>query len=227
MTIVAQPQKPVRITYYLDITSSWCMWVEPVWAELRSRYENRCEFDWKIALMDASGMPVSREQCEWFYRRSGTIMKSPFMLNSGWFEVGLKEYLAPNLLAEAARDLGVRDDKVRIALARGGVIEGRRIGQFEESLAIACAASGLDAAALASRAKTGEVEQRVRATTAEYHAFKMTQRPSFLMENAIGDRAVFSGTVTYAPLAAMIDAMLDDAAAYASHAVHYGGPPNG
>ena len=38
--------------------------------------------------MEASAMPQSRAQADWFYRRSGTIVRSPFMLNSGWFEDG-------------------------------------------------------------------------------------------------------------------------------------------
>ena len=54
---------------------------------------------------------------------------------------------------------------------------------------------------------------------------KVTQRPTFVLENNIGDRAVLSGLVQVAPLAATIDAMLDDAAAYASHAAHFGSPP--
>ena len=53
----------------------------------------------------------------------------------------------------------------------------------------------------------------------------MTQRPTFLLESNIGDRAVFSGLVMAAPLIAAIDAMLSDAAAYAGHAAHFGSPP--
>src|SRR5688572_20959209 len=104
----------VKVTYYLEVISSWCYWAEPAWRELKERYTStKVTFDWKIALMDESGLPVSREQVEWFYRRSGTIVRSPFMLNSGWFEVGVKEYLVPNFVAEAAKDLGVNDDRVR------------------------------------------------------------------------------------------------------------------
>ena len=63
------------------------------------------------------------------------------------------------------------------------------------------------------------------ATGLEFHALQVNQRPTFLLENAIGDRAVFSGLATAAPLAATIEAMLSDAAAYASHAAHFGPPP--
>ena len=88
-----------------------------MWKELKDRYAGRVDFEWRIALMDASGFPKSREQAEWFYRRSGMLMRSPFMLKPGWFEPNLQECLAPNLVAEAARDLGATDDRVRLALA--------------------------------------------------------------------------------------------------------------
>jgi hypothetical protein len=56
---------------------------------------------------------------------------------------------------------------------------------------------------------------------------QVNQRPTFALESNIGDRAVFSGLVKLAPIAATIDAMLEDAAAYASHAAHFGSPPPG
>lgn len=215
----------MKITKYLEVISSWCFWAEPAWAELKQRYAGRVEFAWKIALMDASGLPTSAAQAEWFYRRSGTIMKSPFMLNSGWYEPGLGEYLAPNLVAEAAKDFGVTDDRARLAIARAGVVQGRKVARWEESAAIAAEATGLDAAALLAAARSPAVEERARATTKEFYSFQVNQRPTFLLESAIGDRAVISGLVTVAPLAAVIDAMLHDEAAYASHAAHFGGPP--
>jgi predicted DsbA family dithiol-disulfide isomerase len=217
--------KPLKITYYLEVISSWCHWAEPAWVELRQRYAEHAQFEWKLALMDSSGFPASREQCDWFYRRSGTIMRSPTMLNSGWFEPERKEYPAPNLVAEAAKDFGVADDRVRLAIARAGLIDGRKVGRWEESVAVAAAAAGLDAVALMQQAKSAEIEARARATTAEFHALNVSQRPTFVLESSIGDRAVFSGLATLAPLAAAADAMLADATAYASFATHFGKPP--
>src|SRR5262245_61906496 len=107
----------MKVTYYLEVISSWCYWAEPAWAALKKQYAGRVTFDWKIAQMRAEAYPVSRQQCDWFYRRSGTIMRSPFMLNSGWLESHLKEYLVPNYVAEAARTLGATDDAVRLAIA--------------------------------------------------------------------------------------------------------------
>jgi predicted DsbA family dithiol-disulfide isomerase len=222
----AAPSLIVKVTYYLEILSSWCYWTEPTWSALKSRYADRVEFQWKIALMNPGDFPVSRAQCDWFYRRSGTIMRSPFMLHSGWFEQERKGlYLAPNLVAEAGKDFGLSEDKLRLALSNAALREGRKIGGLDEAIAVAAQACGLDPVALQKRAESPEVLQRVQASTAEFLGFKISQRPAFLVEDSIGDRAVFSGLTQAAPLIATIDAMLSDAAGYATHAVHFGAPP--
>jgi predicted DsbA family dithiol-disulfide isomerase len=216
----------MKITYYLEVTSSWCFWAEPTWAELKQRYAGKVAFDWKIALMSPGDFPATREQCDWFYRRSGTVMRSPFMLHSGWLEPTRKgDYRAPNLVAEAAKDFGVTDDRARLALSYAALREGRKIGDLTEAVAVVSAACGIDPAELRIRAETAEIAARVQISTDEFHALRVTQRPAFLIEDPIGDRAVFSGIVALPPLSATLDAMLADTAAYASHAVHFGAPP--
>ena len=215
----------MKVIYYLEVVSSWCYWAEPAWAELKRRYAGRVEFQWELALMDASGLPISQAQCDWFYRRSGVMVKSPFKLNSGWFEPELKEYLAPNLVAEAARDLGVVDDRVRLALTSAAMREGQKVGRWEIAAAVGAAACGLDAAKLLALARSPAVEARARASTAKFHQLQVSQRPTFVIDSGIGDRAVFSGVWMIEPLVAMLEAMFDDAAGYASHAAHFGAPP--
>ncbi|CAN5307729.1 hypothetical protein BH20VER2_BH20VER2_03970 [soil metagenome] len=215
----------LRITNYLDVVSSWCLWAEPMWTELQRRYAGRVAFDWKIALMDESGMPKSRAQLEWYYHRSGTMMQSSFDLNSGWYEEGVMEYLAPNAVAEAARELGITDDSVRIALSIAGLREGRHTGQWEIAAGIGAATCGIDKAKLLKRAKSRALEERLRATTAEFHALQITQRPAFVIDSEIGDRAVFSGFAKIDPLATTIDAMLEDLAFYKAHGARFGKPP--
>lgn len=215
----------VTITYYLEVISSWCHWAEPAWAELKQRYHGRVAFDWKVALMDASGLPVSVSQTEWFYRRSGSVVRSPYMLNPGWFEPDFKEYPAPNLVALAAKEMGLVDDRVRLAIAHAAVREGRKVGRWEVAAEVGGAAGGLDPAALLARAQSAGIAELARKTTAEFHALQISQRPAFLLDSVIGDRAVFSGFVRIEPLAAAIDSMLADAAAYASWKAHFGDPP--
>lgn len=217
----------MKVTYYLEVISSWCAWVEPVWAELKTRYAGRAEFHWKIALMSPADFPVSREQADWFYRRSGgTVMRSPIMLNSGWLEVERRgDYTAPNLVAEAARDFGFSGDEIRLAIARAAVREGQKVGDLATAVAIAAKAGKIPARKLRAAAESAAVRARVDASTQEFHAHQISQRPAFILEDAIGDKAVFSGLVRLEPLVATIDAMLADTAAYAAHKAHHGNPP--
>lgn len=215
----------ITVTYYLDVVSSWCHWAEPAWAELKRRYAGApVEFRWAIALLDESGLPKSPAQEDWFYRRSGLIMRSPFMLNSGWLS-HLKEYLAPNCVAEAAKELGCNDDRVRLALMEAAMRDGQQVGDWKVAASVGAKAAVLDPARLLGVAQSPEVERRVRASTAEFHSFQINQRPAFVLKSNIDDRAVFSGLVKVAPLCATLDAMLDDASAYAAYAAHFGSPP--
>jgi predicted DsbA family dithiol-disulfide isomerase len=215
----------ITVTDYLDVISSWCFWSEPTWAELKKRYGGRVEFQWKIALMDPSGLPTSREQEQWFYRRSGMMMRSPFILSTDWYDASLPEWLAPNCVADAAKDFGLVDDSVRLALSHGALREGRKVSDWEVAAEIGAGAAKIDKKELLERARSPEIEKRVRASTAEFHALQVTQRPTFVIDTEIGDRAVFSGVVKLEPLAATLDSMLDDATAYAAHKAHFGDPP--
>ena len=220
----------MKVTYYLEVLSSWCTWVDPVWADLKARYAARgVTFEWKIALMSPGDFPVSQAQCDWFYQRSGgTVMRSPFKLNSGWFEAERQGvYHAPNLVAEAAKDFGFTGDDIRLALAHAALREGRKIGDLATAVAVAAKAGDkkLDAKKLRARAASAAVLARVEGSTAEFFAHQISQRPAFVLTSGIGDKAVFSGVVRIEPLAATIEAMLADAAAYSAHAAHHGKPP--
>jgi predicted DsbA family dithiol-disulfide isomerase len=152
-------------------------------------------------------------------------MRSPFKLDASWIEPGRAEYLEPNCVAEAARDLGVEDDRAWLALSHAELREGKKINVWEIAAQIAADATGLDRAQLLERAKSPEIEKRLRQSTAEFHALQVTQRPTFVIDSPIGDRAVFSGFAKAAPIAATLDAMLDDIVGYQAYAAHFGEPP--
>lgn len=218
--------RAMKVTYYLEVISSWCYWAEPAWAELKQRYAGRVEFDWKIALMRKEDYPVSTAQCDWFYRRSGMVMRSPFMLNSGWMEP-FREGLFPaaSYVAEAGKDFGVTGDELRLALAHAADRDGLKVCSMEPAIEVAVKATKLDGAKLRARAESSEVAARIQASTAEFFAHQIDQRPAFIITSGIGDKAVFSGVPRVEPLAATIESMLGDAAAYAAHKAHYGGVP--
>ena len=152
-------------------------------------------------------------------------MGSPFMLNPDWADPKFSEYLAPNCVAVAARELGVKDDRVRLAIAAAALREGKQLGEWEIATEVAAAAAGIDPKELLERARSADIEKKVRAETAEFHQLQVTQRPTFVLDTEIGDRAVFSGFARVGPIAAALDSMLDDADAYTSFAAHFGSPP--
>jgi predicted DsbA family dithiol-disulfide isomerase len=90
---------------------------------------------------------------------------------------------------------------------------------------VAAKAARLNQSKLLAHAKSKEIAARVKQTSDEFNALQVTQRPTFLIENAIGDRAVFSGVVRVEPLAAAVDALLADQAAHLSWKAHFGDPP--
>jgi predicted DsbA family dithiol-disulfide isomerase len=212
----------VTFTYYLDVVSSWCYYVEPVWRNLQGHYEGRVTFCWEVALIPEAGLPGSREEEEWYYRRSGLITRQAQMLNAGWWEPGIKEYVAPNAVAVAARKLGLAGDAVRLALTEAAILRGQKVGRIEEAVAVAAAVSGLDTARLSEIASSSDVEAELRASTAAFYRMGVSQRPTFHLESEIGDVAILSGLVHEAPLRATLDAMLTDVAAYRSWSAHFG-----
>src|SRR5215831_5837393 len=194
----------ISVTSYIDVISSWCFWSEPAWADLKRRYSDKIDFRWKIALMDKSGLPANPEQHAWFYRRSGTLMRSPFMLRFDWCDHTENEFLAPNAVAEAGKDFGITDDRIRLAIAHAALREGKRVGEWDLANEIGAKVGKIDNQKLLERAKSVEIEQRLRKSTAEFHALQVTQRPTFVVDTEIGDRAVFSGFAKAEPLAAAL-----------------------
>jgi predicted DsbA family dithiol-disulfide isomerase len=152
--------------------------------------------------------------------------RSPFMLRGDSYEPVLPEYLPSNLVAEAARDLGIKDDTVRLALSHSILREGSKaIRDIEAAAEVGACVSGLDKVKLADRARSPEIEKRIRESTVEWQALKVSQRPTFLIDTEIGDRAIFSGVIKLEPIVATLDSMIDDATGYAAYAAHFGAAP--
>jgi len=103
--------------------------------------------------------------------------------------------------------------------------EGKKVADWNVCAEIGAAAGKIDKQKLLDAAKSSAVEKRLRVSTAEFHAMQITQRPTFVVDTEIGDRAIFSGVIKIEPIAATIESMLEDAIFYASHKAHFGDPP--
>ncbi len=211
----------LKITYYLDVVSSWCFYAEPVWADLKRRYEGIATFEWKIAVIPHEGLPRSEEEELRYFRRSGVITGQLEMLKAGWVDPTLEDYTTPNLVAEAAKDFGVTDDRARLALSEAALRRGERIGDLTFASCVVADACGLNQVDLEIAAKSAKVAEQVRRSNEEFRSLQVTQRPTFQIISEIDDRAVFSGLVRSEPLLATIEAMLKDVRAYRSWSAHF------
>ena len=142
-------------------------------------------------------------------------------------DVGAERLVRLNEVGRAIRRRPVldEDDRVRVALARAALREGKSVADWNVAAEIASGEALIDYGRLLEHAQSQAVEDRVRASTAEFHALQVTQRPACVVDTEIGDRAIFSGVIKLEPLTATIDSMLDDVAAYAAHKAHFGDPP--
>jgi len=95
------------------------------------------------------------------------------------------------LRGRSGKGLGFTDDRVRLALARATLREGKSVADWNIAAEIAAEAAGIEAGKLLERAKSPVSEKRVRASTAEFRALQITQRPAFVIDTEIGDRAIF------------------------------------
>ena len=148
---------PVRVTFFLEVLSSWCHWAEPTWQQLKTSYGDRVHFEWKIALMDTEAFPKSQEQCDGYYRRSEAVRKSDYRLNSGWFEFGQGQFLSASLMALAAKQMGVSDDSARLALTHAALRVGRKIGRWEIAAEVISETHGLPVTELLMWARSPEI----------------------------------------------------------------------
>lgn len=206
----------VKIIYYTDVLSSWCMFAEEPLAKLRSRFGSDLDYEWRIAaLRDGKPFGYTQKVLGWYYKRSESL--SGVLLNVNWLESESDGSWWPNLAAEAARSLGHTDDKVRLALSTAGMIEGQHVQHRNDAERVAAAAAGLKQAEMSKAMDDPAVVNRLRATTAEFRALPCTVLPTFLISNDIDDVNLLSGTFRYDHIAACVGGMLADAKAYADY----------
>src|ERR1700737_5595954 len=129
----------IRLTYYLDVFSSWCYYAEPVLDRLRRAYGSDLAYEWRIAWLNHGGAwNYTPAQLQWYYRRSGSI--SGIRLNPAHLQSTAEGSRWGDLAAEAARELGAAGDEVRRALARAALIDGRHEEARDPAMAVAAEA---------------------------------------------------------------------------------------
>jgi predicted DsbA family dithiol-disulfide isomerase len=197
----------VDVIYYVDVLSSWCHIADRALERIETKYGQNVRIDWRIAqLFDYGPLPYSHDDLSWYYAR--TAKMTGVQLNAAWHASPETTTRYANQAAEAARLLGATDSRVRRALSRAAVSDGKPLGRREAALEEAARASGFAAETIAQLMDSERVQQRIAQTTREFKDLALPQLPSFVMRNTSGDLALFSGLYTFESLDSVIGEML-------------------
>jgi predicted DsbA family dithiol-disulfide isomerase len=206
----------LALTYYVDILSSWCYVVEGPLAKLREKLGDRLAYEWRIAYLFGGGpMGYTPELGAWQYRRLESI--SGVKINPGWRDSSEDTTWHADVAAEAARGLGITDDRVRLALTRAAFVEGKHLARREVVIEVAAAAASVSAATLEKEMADARTVTRLHESTASYKALGLEVQPALVFSNDIGDKAVLSGLFRYETMASCADEMLAAADGYAAY----------
>jgi predicted DsbA family dithiol-disulfide isomerase len=200
-----------KIVYFIDVLSSWCLVAEDALEKVRREFGDRLDYEWRIAMLRES-FNYTPEHMAFYYRRTHSI--SNVRLNPIWLESIADGSKWANLAAEAARGLGCTDDRVRLALATGAMIDGKHMGRRDVVVETAAKAGGLDLATLDRAMDDPQTAARIRASTEEFAKYNVDVRPTFVVRNAISDTHVLSGCWRYDPLAQAVRSSLEDQDAF-------------
>jgi len=213
----------VRVTYYLDVLSQWCWLAERALDQVRAEFGERVSVDWRLACVNG-GAPIgaSKSQYVWYYGRTKAVSGTVF--NPDWMEGPQTGTLAANLAVETARILGASDDRIRRAIARAALFDGKPMGRLDVAEAVASAAADIPVPRFREIMNDPATHRRLDESAAAFAALGVDQRPTFVVENTIGDRAIISGLYAYEPLRASVSAMLHDATIYAEYSTSHPQP---
>jgi len=202
----------VKLTYFVDVLSSWCLIAENALDRVRGEFRDQLDYEWRIASL-RDELDYTREMLEFYYRRTKAVTGT--MLNSVWLEGRADGPKWADLAAEAARGLGCVDDRVRLALARGAMEDGLHMSKRDVCVETASKAGGLKVADLERAMDDPQTAARIKASSDAFAAYNVPVRPTFVVSNSIGDVYVLSGCWRYELLAQTIRDAISDAGVYA------------
>lgn len=206
----------LKLIYYLDVLSSWAFAAEGPLARLRQTLGDQLDYEWRLAYLFGGGpMGYGVALSDWYYARNKTITGVTF--NGAWRESADDTTWWADLAAQAARDLGFTDDKVRLALSRAAMIDGKHLGRRDVAIEVAVQSTGLPAKDIERAMDDPATADHLRETTEQFGKLGVAMQPAFVMRSDIADMAVLSGLVRYETLWSCADEMLDASRKYAEY----------
>jgi predicted DsbA family dithiol-disulfide isomerase len=201
----------VKATFFIDVLSHWCLAAWPA-VEAAAKAIGRENIDLAFAPIETGLDDVTPEREAWFYRR-GTLAYD-MRLRSDWYEQPGTTTVYANAAVAAAIALGADAFATAPATMRAAMVDGRLLGRRDVAIATVAELTHLSSPELEKVVDSASIAESMREGNDRLRACGCTERPSFLLENAIGDRIVMQGVWQTQPLLAALVSLRHDEDAY-------------
>ena len=201
----------MRATVFLDALSHWCLVAIPA---IRALEDLGVDVEIVIApVNDGRPMGVTNAFEAWCYERGTRAYGDSF--NAAWCEGPESGTYASNAATLIAVDITGRPLDTLEEMLKEALVRGARFGRADEANGFAAKLSGVSKDEFARRVSDSSVAERLNQGNARLAAFGADERPTFVIENENGDRAVLKGLWQRDALVACAKALAADERAYA------------
>jgi hypothetical protein len=206
----------VRATMFIDVLSHWCLAAIPA-ARVLADLTPNLEIVFAPG-RDGGPLGYSADLMRWYYKR-GAISYGREM-NATWFEGPQTRSWFANAVALVGIDITGDPLRLTHAVMSAALEQGLAMGRADECYAFVGKYLGLSASEIAKRVSDPAVKAKLDEGNARLAALGADERPTFVLENEIGDRVLLKGMWQKELVAAAGLALLHDQRAY-----NLAGPP--
>lgn len=206
----------MKAEYFVDVCSHWCLVAVPAVQALQD-----LGIDVEVVyapLNDGKPLGFTSEMETWFYRRgTGAYGKT---LHPDWCEGPDTSTWHANVSAFVAGEITGDQIAAAHAMMAAAMERGVLVGRAEEAHSVAAAYAKAPLEEIERRASAAGIHDRLLNGNRRLEAVGSDERPTFVLQNDNGDRAVFKGIWQRDAIVAAAQALLDDENAYKA-----AGPP--
>lgn len=206
----------MKAEVYIDVVSHWCLVAVPAMEALR-------EMGVPVEIVYAplnNGEPIgfTSDVESWFYKRGALAYGRD--LKPDWCEGPEVGSWHANASAYVAGEIIGDQVKAAHGMMSAAMERGVLVGRAEEAHTVAAAIGNVPLQEIERRVSAAGLHEKLNAGNQRLAAAGANERPTFVLENANGDRSVLKGVWQRDALVAVAQAMMHDEAAYAK-----AGPP--
>ncbi|MBV9438968.1 MAG: DsbA family protein [Candidatus Eremiobacteraeota bacterium] len=203
----------MTVTVFLDVLSHWCYAAQPAVAALQRTLADDMHLEIRFApVFDGGAIDYSAELYEWFYRRGAGAYGT--QLDANWRGGTVTSSRDANAAVAAAIALGADPQAVSESFMREVMRDGQPLFTEDAAARSVAAGAALPLERVLRTMRSDEIADELRAANARLAEIGCAERPSWLMVNDNGDRAVLQGVWQAEAILPLARALLEDERAY-------------